>query len=121
MDREFLDALTGDPSAVDDYFTHTTTKPTASAPTPVARTTTTAPTGGLPQITRNANQQGQKRGCLMTPEERTAQIEFTKEVQVVARRVLHDPGVSADIRQAARDIAVVAHTDLTQLEGGHQG
>lgn len=54
----------------------------------------------------------------MTPQEREAEIRWTKQVQAMARHVLHDPGNSPDIRQTGRDMAVLTHTELTLLEDG---
>lgn len=54
----------------------------------------------------------------MTPEERQAEISRTQGILKIAQILIHDPGMGADVRQAARDTAVAAHTTLQDLERG---
>ncbi|MBV9013058.1 MAG: hypothetical protein JO272_13595 [Pseudonocardiales bacterium] len=54
----------------------------------------------------------------MTPEERQAEIRRNKAIQGIAQSVIHNPDMRPEVRQAARDTAVEAHTALTHLEGG---
>jgi hypothetical protein len=54
----------------------------------------------------------------VTPEERQAEINRNKAIQGLAQTVIHNPDMRADVRQAARDTAVQAHTALHHLEGG---
>jgi hypothetical protein len=57
-------------------------------------------------------------GVAMTPEERQVEILRNKAIQGLAQSVIHNPDMRADVRQAARDTAVQAHTALHQLEDG---
>jgi hypothetical protein len=82
--------------------------------------TTTNRTHQPRHTTPNNENDTRKRegGVAMTPEERQAEINRNKAIQGLARSVLHDPDMRADVRQAARDTAVQAHTALHHLEGG---
>jgi hypothetical protein len=98
--REFLDQLTGDPSAVDDYLTAT-------------------PHHGAPRVPpdTDAARQGHPRTA---PDPHQPQSGVTrthriqKRIQNIAQVLAHAVNIPDELREAARNVTVCAHTVLTR-------
>jgi hypothetical protein len=94
--REFLDQLTGDPSAVDDYLTAT-------------------PHHGAPRVPPDTD--AARKGHPMTapdPHQPQSGVTRTHRIQNIAQVLAHAVNIPDEVREAARNVAVCAHTVLTR-------